>query len=397
MNTSPRERRAAYLTTVPMMPLRKTAILLGAGHAHLHSIRRAAQFRQQGIRLVLIAPGPFWYSGLATGVLGGFYPPEQDQIDVAGLVRAAGGEFIEGWAARIDPAGQKIVLEDGQEVPFDALSINVGSEAVELPGTSGHGNVYGIKPLERLAGLRRDLEAAGRTVRRVAVVGGGASGGEIAMNVRALLDRIGAAKAEVILLAAGDRIFEQFAPATARKAARLLRARRVDVHLRARVNRVENGVVITDQGERFAFDFLVNAAGLEPSALLRESGLPVGPDGGLRVNRFLQAVGHPSIFGGGDCVAFAERPLARIGVYAVREAPVLFHNLLASLGRSRRASLRAFKPQRSFLLILNLGDGTGLAVWRRVSWHGRAAFWLKDFLDRRFLAASGQTPEQRKP
>ena len=375
-----------------MMPLRKTVVLLGAGHAHLYSIRRAVRFRQRGIRLVLVAAGPFWYSGLATGMLGGFYPPALDQIDVAALVRAAGGEYIEGCAARIDPDGQKIVMEDGREVPFDVLSINVGSEAVELPGAAGTGHVYPLKPLVQLAGLRRDLEAAGSAVRRVVVVGGGASGGEIAMNVRALLDRVGAAEAEVILLAAGDRLFEQFAPAAARKAARLLQERRVEVRLRARVTHVENGAVITGQGARLAFDFLVNAAGLRPSALLRASGLPVGPDGALRVNRFLQAVGHPSIFGGGDCVAFEERPLAKIGVYAVREGPVLFENLLAVLGRGQRASLRAFKPQRSFLLILNLGDGTGLAVWRRFSWHGRAAFWLKDFLDRRFLAASGQTP-----
>ncbi len=377
-----------------MTTLRKTAVLLGAGHAHLYSIRRAAQFRQQGIRLVLIAPGPFWYSGLATGVLGGFYPPAQDRIDVARLVRAAGEEFIEGRAARVDPTAQKIVLENGQVVAFDALSINVGSEAIELPGASGYCNVYPLKPLEHLANLRRDLEAAGRTVQRVLVVGGGASGGEIAMNVRALLDRLGAVKAKVILLAAGDRLFEQFAPAVARKAACLLQQRRVDVQLRARVKYVEDGSVITDQGERFTFDFLVNAAGLKPSAVPRESGLAVGPDGALRVNCFLQALGHPSIFGGGDCVAFEERALAKIGVYAVRAGPVLFGNLLAFLGRNQRVSLRAFKPQRSFLLILNLGDGTGLAVWRQFSWHGRAAFWLKDFLDRRFLAASGQTTER---
>ena len=373
------------------MPLRKTAVLLGAGHAHLYSIRRAAQFCQRGIRLVLVSPGPFWYSGLATGMLGGFYRPAQNQIDVAALVRAAGGEWIQGRAAGIDPAGQNILLEDGREVDFDALSINVGSEAIDLPGASGHRNVYPLKPLEHLARLRHDLEAAGRTVRRVVVVGGGASGGEIAMNLRALLDRLGAAKTEVILMAAGDRLFEQFAPAVAGKAARLLRERRVDVRLRARVTHVEDGAVVTGQGERLAFDVLVNAAGLKPSALLRASGLPVGPDGALRVNRFLQAVGQPAIFAGGDCAVFEERPLAKVGVYAVREAPILFHNLLASLERGRQTSLRAFQPQRSFLLILNLGDGTGLAVWRRLSWHGRAAFWLKDYLDRRFLAASGQT------
>ena len=377
-----------------MMPLRRTAVLLGAGHAHLYSIRRAAEFRRRGIRLRLIAPGPFWYSGLATGMLGGFYTPAQDQIDVAELVRAAGGDFIPGRAARIDPAGQIVVLEDGQELPFDALSVNVGSEAVELPGASGTRGVYPLKPLEHLAALRRELETAAHAVRRVMVVGGGASGGEIAMNVRALLDRTGAVEAEVVLLAAGDQLFEQFAPGAARKAARLLQARRVEVRLRARAVRIEDGAVTTAQGERLAFDFLVNAAGLRPSALPRASGLPVEEHGALRVNRFLQAVGHPSIFAGGDCAAFEERPLAKIGVYAVREAPVLFHNLLAFLENGGHASLRAFRPQRSFLLILNLGDGTGLAVWRRFSWHGRAAFWLKDFLDRRFLAASGRTAGQ---
>ncbi len=210
------------------------------------------------------------------------------------------------------------------------------------------------------------------------------------MNVRALLDRLGARESEVLLLAGGDRLFEGFAPMVARKAARLLAARRVDVHLGARVTRVEKGVATTEKGERFAFDFLVNAAGLQPPALLSESGLATDARGALLVNRFLQSVGQPSVFGGGDCAAFEQRPLAKIGVYAVREAPVLFHNLLATLGQDGGTTLRAFKPQRSFLLILSLGDGTGLAVWRRWAWHGRAAFWLKDFLDRRFLAASGQ-------
>lgn len=367
-----------------MIPPRKTAIFLGAGHAHLYSLRRAADFHRQGVRLVLIAPGPFWYSGLATGMLGGFYEPEQDQVDVAALVRSAGGEFIQSTAARIDPAGRKVVLEDGREVSYDALSINVGSEAVSLPGADGS-NVYPLKPLESLARLRRDLEAASTTTRRVVIIGGGASGGEIAMNVRALLDRIGATDAEVVLLASGERLFEQFASAAAEKAARILRARRVDVRLRTRAMGVEKAVVTTETGERVTFDFLVNAAGLRPSPLPGASALATDERGALRVNRFLQAVEEPAIFGGGDCVAFEDHSLAKIGVYAVRESPILFYNVLAFLGQKK---LRAFKPQRSFLLILNLGDGTGLAVWRRFSWHGRAAYWLKDFLDRRFLSAT---------
>ena len=372
-----------------MIPSRKTAVLLGAGHAHLHTIQRAAEFCRRGFALVLVAPGPFWYSGLATGMLGGTYPPEQDQIDVSALVRAGGGRFVPGQASRIDPARQVVTLESGEEIAYDALSINIGSETAALPGAvSDAPNLYAIKPLEQLWHLRRDLEAAGCTPRRVVVVGGGASGGEVALNVRAQLARLGAADSEVVLLAAGERLFGQFAPRVARQAARLLHARGVRIHLHAHVVRVEEAAVVTHAGERFPFDFLVNATGLKPPAWLRASGLPTDGTGALRVNRFLQAVDQPAIFGGGDCVAFEERPLAKIGVYAVREAPFLFHNLLASLQGESSAPLHAFEPQRSFLLILNVGDGRGFAVWRRFFWHGRAAFWLKDFLDRRFLDAS---------
>jgi len=45
-------------------------------------------------------------------------------------------------------------------------------------------------------------------------------------------------------------------------------------------------------------------------------------------------------------------------------------------------------PRRRTLLILNLGDGTGLATWGPFAWHGAAAFWLKDRIDRRWLQAS---------
>ena len=66
---------------------------------------------------------------------------------------------------------------------------------------------------------------------------------------------------------------------------------------------------------------------------------------------------------------------------------MLLHNLLASLdpGEPRR-----FEPQRRYLWIMNLGDGTGLAARGDLWLHGRAAFRLKDWIDRRFLASYRQ-------
>ena len=111
-------------------------------------------------------------------------------------------------------------------------------------------------------------------------------------------------------------------------------------------------------------------------------GLPTGADGGLLVDRFLRSVGDPRIFGGGDCVSFAARDLPKLGVYAVREAPVLLPNLLAAQDGRR---LKAYAPQRHALMILNLGDGTGLAI--RGGWvlKSRACAWIKDRIDRAFL------------
>src|SRR5205814_2347000 len=68
----------------------RRAVLLGAGHAHLFTLKRTAEFVRRGFELVLVAPEVFWYSGLATGVLAGLYPPELDQIDVGGGATGCG-------------------------------------------------------------------------------------------------------------------------------------------------------------------------------------------------------------------------------------------------------------------------------------------------------------------
>jgi len=102
----------------------------------------------------------------------------------------------------------------------------------------------------------------------------------------------------------------------------------------------------------------------------------------MLVNDFLQCVDHPELFGGGDCISLAGSPLARVGVYAVRQNLPLHRNLSAFLeGRP----LQRFDPGGDYLLILNLGDRTGLFRRKGVVWSGRLAFQLKNYLDTRFM------------
>jgi selenide,water dikinase len=75
----------------------------------------------------------------------------------------------------------------------------------------------------------------------------------------------------------------------------------------------------------------------------------------------------------------------RAGVYAVREAPVLAHNLRAALDG---AAPRQFLPQRRYLAALDTADGR--AFLRRggvpVAVHARWALRLKRAIDERFVA-----------
>lgn len=157
---------------------------------------------------------------------------------------------------------------------------------------------------------------------------------------------------------------------------------------------VRSGGVTLDDGTEIGCDAAFVATGVSPTTIFADSGLPTGPDGGLLVNDRLQSIAHPEIFGGGDCISLQGRKLARVGVYAVRQNPVLLGNLTAALEGRQPAP---FSPQEKYLLILNLGDGTGV-LWRgRFVWNGSLAFRLKDYIDRKFMTAfqvSGEREEK---
>jgi hypothetical protein len=74
--------------------------------------------------------------------------------------------------------------------------------------------------------------------------------------------------------------------------------------------------------------------------------------------------------------------LARVGVYAVRQNPILHHNLMVALDGG---AMKTFIPPRDYMLILNMGNGRGILSKSNWVWHGRLSFFLKDFIDKRFM------------
>lgn len=360
----------------------KRLVLVGGGHAHLPVLAQARALHRAGAAVTLIAPAPYhYYSGMGPGLLAGTYHPDQARINVAQLATRGGAEWVAGTVAKIDAGARSLTLVEGGAVPYDLVSFNTGSRVpIETLGTPSDAEVA-VKPIEQLIEARKRLLAGRDRARRVLVVGGGPAGVEVAANVAALA-RDQALDLHITLTEGGDRLLGRLPRRAGRIAHRVLAAQGVEVRTGCAIASLHDHRARTASGKELAHDLALVTIGIVPHSLYATSGLPTAPDNGLRVDRHLQALGHPEIFGGGDCIALEGDPLPRLGVYAIRQGRILSRNLIATL---RGTPLRTFRPQRHTLLILNLGDGTGLVMWGPWAWRGRLGFTWKNFLDTRFI------------
>jgi NADH dehydrogenase FAD-containing subunit len=365
---------------------RITVILVGAGHAHLFVAARVEPLVAAGARVVLIEPDEFWYSGLASGMLGGMYEPAEDRLDPRTLIEAHGGEFLRERVDSVDTDARRVRLADGTELAYDLLSINVGSR-VPIPFSEAMDDpsVWCVKPISNLWKLRKHLETRVRVgeAPRVSVVGGGSTGVEVAANLLALAasHRI---PMPVTLITSSDRLVPQAPSRASRTLHQRLSRRGLTIRTHTRIVRREGQTLIAQDDSRIEAETVVLATGLEAHPLVYRTGLPIRGRDGLRVNAKLHSIADTRVFATGDCAALEGHDLPKLGVFGVRQAAYLHANLLASIaGRS----MIEYKPQKRYLAILNLGDGTALATWGPFWWNGRASMWLKDRIDRRFLDA----------
>lgn len=360
----------------------KHIVLVGAGHAHLLTISGCSRYIESGHRVTVVSTGHYhYYSGMGPGLLSGLYEPREVRFDVKTMAESRGARFIEDEVLSVEPNQRQLKLQKGESVEYNVVSFNTGSRVSTGSLDISNANIFTVKPIENLYRARKQIiEATGEGPLKILVIGGGAAGIEIAANVRWIENAAGR-KIEVSLVSRG-RILSGFVNRARRLVLRKIRAAGIRVVESAQAKEIQDNICILEDRREIPFDFALMATGTRPHSLFTDSRLPTAKDGGLLVNRYLQSVQYPEIFGGGDCIHFQPWPLKRVGVYAVRQSSILFHNLKAfATGRS----LSIFKPQQDYLLILNMGDGTGLLNKKFLVLDGRLAFKIKDHIDRKFM------------
>jgi len=361
--------------------MRMTILLVGAGHGHLYAVSKTRQMVELGYRVVVINASRYhYYSGMGPGMLGGMYTPDETRFDIEKMVHRGGGEFIEDSVMKIDPERRVIYTSGGKIMEFDVLSCNTGSVIKDTIPVARNGNVYPVKPLANLYRARDQLEQAKKgSSLRVVVAGGGAAGVEIAANVYGRAGSL-SIHARVTIVTSGA-LLEGFPQKASQKARKWLSNHGIEVREHINVAGINNKSVSLAGGQDIPMDLCIMATGIVPPEIFSRSGMKTGPDGGLDVNEYLQAQNYPNIFGTGDGIYFSPRPLPKAGVYAVRQGPLLYQNIMAYC---RGESLEAFVPQKKYLLIMNLA-GFGIAVRGKLVHCGRTWFRIKDIIDRRYI------------
>ncbi len=363
---------------------RAELVLVGGGHAHVQVLRALADAPWKGVHTTLIVDQPVAvYSGMVPAWMAGEVARHALEIDVLPLARRAGAAVIVAPVTRLAP--NEVHVPGRPAIRFDVASVNLGSTVAGADRPDVRAFAIASRPIATLLDrfqARVDALASGpRRPLRVVTVGAGAGGVEVAACTAARLRGLGFEVSATLVSAHAPGWASQ--PRVAAAIRRALSARAVEVVEGRRCEEVLPDGVRLDDGSVLPADVVLWVAGPAAHPLARDSGLPVDARGWIRVDEDLGVVGIPGLFAVGDCAVMDAAPwVPRAGVYAVRQGPVLVANLQAALaGRATRR----YRPQRDFLSMLNLGDGTAVVAKWGFAAQGAWVHRWKERIDRRFM------------
>jgi NADH dehydrogenase len=378
-------------------PVGARVIVVGGGFAGGSFLRNLpALLRRPGECLLVSPEAHHDFVPLAHEVAVGRVHPDSARIPLA--VPAEGRGLLRARATGVD-LESRILRTTAGEVRYRYLVLAPGSVAARPPeGSADH-----LQPfwnLDDALRLRSALNEAWRAALRgddspgaltVGIVGGGATGVELAAEVAVLFDylrgrayRKPAAEPRVVLFEATDRLMAWLDPYFHEVAMEELARLGVEVRLNEPVRGADAGGIETASGYLPA-RVRVWAAGVEANPLVRD--LPGEHDrtGRVRVDERLTLPDHGEVYVLGDNALHRDprsgRGLPPVASFAVQQGPYAARDLGLRLRGRAESERRPFSPfDRGYLVSLGPESGVGIALGRKVRGAAAQALYRGVFL-----------------
>ncbi len=359
-------------------------LVVGAGFAGLYAAMGMRALARAGHRITVVNPQNFMqYQPFLPEVASGTIDPRAVAVPLRTTLRHC--EIVIGEIERLDHGARQatIRLADGSErvTAYDVLVLTPGSTSrvLPIPGLAEHG--IGFKTVQEAIYLRNRvlsrLDVAAETEdeerRRAALtfvfVGGGYAGVEalgeledLARDAIATYPGLRAEEMRWLLVDLAPKILPELGPELAAYAVERLAERGIEVLVETRLESYEDRIVRLSGGRTFAADTLVWTAGVRPSSLARNAGLPVDDAGRVRVDEHLRVEGAEDVWAAGDAAAVPDRTTGGImpptAQHGMRQGRRLAKNLTAWIEGGR---LEPF-VHRNIGAVCSLGRYKGIAV-----------------------------------
>ncbi len=359
-------------------------VIVGGGYAGLSAFaeirkRLGRQMAAGEVSLTLVAKDPYHtYHGWTGEVIAGRLSVRSTLTILPTLLR---GQYVEGRVTGVDPDRRvvSLVTPDGvdRDLPYDHVVVATGSRDPfrRMPGLAEHGwCLKNTQDMQRLIEHLRNF-----TGQRVAVVGGGMAGAEMASALRERFRRLGR-DVSVTLVTSSDSLFKQLQPRFARLAehgTRILEEQGITIRRGARVTAIGPHGPVLDNGDFVFADLTVVAAGVEFSPVPGLERLASTPAGRYVADPFLRAQGAEDVWLAGDIAEVAlphgEGRCPIDALWAIKQG----QNVGANIARAIQG-----KPARRFAFrgmgqAAGLGNGSGISELYGMSFRGRIAWLLR--------------------
>jgi NADH:ubiquinone reductase (H+-translocating) len=330
----------------------KSVLIVGGGFVGINAAKKLGNRSDVQVTLIDRRNHHLFQPLLYQVAMAGLSPADIAMPIRSILSRYKNCKVLQGDVNGLDLPAQKIKTSFG-ELPFDYLILACGSRHSYFGRNQWEQHAPGLKTIEQATEIRRrvllafeEAERSGDPAQRkkhltFVIVGGGPTGVELAGAIGEMtrftlakdFRNIDAKLARIILVEAGPRILPMFAEDLASRATRFLESLGVQIWTNSMVSEVnEAGVQIGDEHVDAAT--VLWAAGVEASALGRQTGAEVDRSGRVVVEPDLSIKGHANVFVAGDmatCKNKAGRPLPGTAPVALQQGQYLGNLIIKDL------------------------------------------------------------------
>ena len=375
------------------VPIVRDVFLIGGGHSHVLLIRQWAMNPLPGVRLTLVSTSSQTpYSGMLPGFIAGHYSVDEIHIDLRVICAWANVRFIEESMVDLDLVSRHVHFDARPPMGFDVLSLDTGSTPdLSVDGAQHHSTP--VKPVyefsNRWQGILSKVKRNSHEKISIGVVGSGAGGFELITAMRHALPE---ESAQCSWFIRGDLPLRGRPAKVGSLALESARKQGIDVHTGVDIVNVKAGELIASDGREFTLDEILWCTSAIGPAWAKRAGFTLDGRGFVATNEHLQSVSHEFVFATGDIGTQINTPSSKAGVFAVRQAPVLFQNIRRYL---LNQSMRRYAPQKDFLSLMATGDKRAIASRGPFAVEADWVWRWKDHIDQTFMNKFIDLPEMR--